>query len=127
MRRLLDLNQPSQLFVRVIGIFMVLIPAALYGIVLLWNEPGKIKNFLLSIINVSFLIGTFVLIVFVVLIVAEHVQDRYFDAQYQKQRSQKILLANGYYECQYCGNQRVRENDRTCEVCGNEFGLVKSK
>lgn len=85
------------------------------------------RTLLLSMIKISFLVGAFVFTVFLVLIVVEQVQDHYFNAQYQKQRSQKIRLANGYYECQYCGNQRVRENDKTCEVCGKEFALMRSK
>jgi uncharacterized paraquat-inducible protein A len=127
MRRLLNLNQPSLVFVEVIGFLMVLIPAVLYGVVLLWKETGSIRTLLLSLIKVSFLLGAFVLIVFLVLIIVEQVQDHYLDAKYQKQRSQKVSLANGYYECQYCGNQRVKENDNTCDVCGKEFGSAKSK
>lgn len=127
MRRLLNLNYPSRVFVEVIGLFLVLIPVVLYGVVLLWNETGTIRTLLVSLIKVSFLLGAFVLIVFLVLILAEQVQDRYFDAKYQKQRGQKVLLTNGYYECQYCGNQRVKENDQICDVCGKEFGSAKSK
>jgi uncharacterized paraquat-inducible protein A len=127
MRRLLNLNQPILVFVEVIGIFMVLIPAVLYGVMLLWNETGSARTLVLSIIKISFLLGAFLLIVFLALILAEQVQDHYYDVKYQEQRSQKVLLSNGYYECQYCGNQRVKENDKTCDVCGKEFGLVKIK
>jgi hypothetical protein len=127
MRRLLNLNQPSVVFVKLIGFFLALIPAVLYGILLLWSETGIIRTLLLSIIKVSFVVGAFVFIVFLALIVLEQIQDHFFDIQYQKQRCQKVLLANGYYECQYCGNQRVREHDKTCDVCGKEFALVRSK
>jgi hypothetical protein len=127
MRRLLNLNQTSMLFVKVIGVFMLLIPSILYGMVLILDKTGNVRNLLLSIIKVSFVIGASVLVVFLVLIVVEQIQDHYLDLQYQKQRTQKVVLANGYYECQYCGNQRVRENDKICNVCGKEFELVKSK
>jgi hypothetical protein len=127
MRRLLNLNQTSMVFVKVIGVFMLLIPSILYGMVLLLDKTGNVRNFLLSIIKISFVIGASVLVVFLVLIVVEQIQDHYFDVQYQKQRSQKVLLANGYYECQYCGNQKVKENDETCDVCGKKFELVMSK
>ncbi len=127
MRRLLNLNQSSMVFVKIIGFLMVLIPAILYGIVLIWNETKIIRALFLSTIKVSFVVGAFVFIVFLVLIVVEQIQDHYFDDQYQKQRSQKVALATGYYECQYCGNQRVGENDKTCNVCGKEFGLARSK
>lgn len=122
MRRLLNLNQSSMLFMKVIGFLMVLFPAILYGIILIWDETIIIKTLFLSMIKVSFGLGAFVSIVFLVLVVVEQIQDHYFDAWYQKQRNQKVSLANGYYECQYCGNQKVRENDKICNVCGKEFG-----
>ncbi len=127
MRRLLNLNQPSTIFLKVIGFFVVLLPAVLYGIVLAWGKTGMITTLLLSMIKVSFVVGAFVIIVFLVLITVKQVQDHSYDVRYQKQRSQKVLLANGYYECQYCGNQKVRENDKSCNVCGKEFTLERSK
>jgi hypothetical protein len=127
MRRFLNLNQPGTILVKVIGFFVVLLPAVLYGIALIWSETGILRTLLLSLISVSFVVGTIVFVVFLVLIVVEQIQDHYFDAQYQKQRSQKVFLANGYYECQYCGNQKVRENDQTCSVCGKELILVRGE
>ena len=121
MRRILNLNQPSTMFLKVIGFFVVLIPAVLYGILQVWSGTESIANLILSMIKVSFAVGAFVFIVFLVLIVAEQIQDHYCNIEYQKQRNQKILLANGYYECQYCGNQKVREHDKSCNVCGKEL------
>ncbi len=125
MRRLLNLNEPSTKFLKVIGFFVVLLPTVLYSIVLVWNGTKFIIDLLLSAIKVSFVVGAAVLIVFLALIVVEQIQDHYYDVRYQKQRSQKMLLANGFYECQYCGNQKVRENDKSCNVCGKEFILEK--
>jgi ABC-type dipeptide/oligopeptide/nickel transport system permease component len=127
MRRLLNLNQPSTIFLKVISFFVVLLSAVLYGIVLAWSETGIIRTLLLSTIKVSFAVGAFVFIVLLVLIVVEQIQDHCYDVRYQKQRSQKVLLASGYYECQYCGNQKVLENDQSCNVCGKEFTLERSR
>ena len=121
MRRCLDLNQPGVVFVKVIGLLMVIIPAVLYGIRLLWGEAENVRILLLSMMKVSFAAGGLVFAVFLALIVAEQIQDHDFHVQYQKQRDQKVLVANGYYECQYCGNQKVRANDAACNVCGKEF------
>jgi ribosomal protein L32 len=99
----------------------VLLPAVLYGIVLAWGRTGIMTTLLLSMIKVSLGVGASIFIVFLVLIVVEQIQAHYYDVRYQKQRSQKMLLANGYYECQSCGNQKVRENDKSCNVCGREF------
>lgn len=125
MRRFLNLNQASTIFLKVIGFLVVLLPAALYGIVLVWSGTGIITDLLLSMIKVSFVVGAFVFTVFLMLIVVEQIQDHYYDVRYQKQRSQKLLLANGYCECQYCGNQKVRENDEICNVCGQGFALER--
>ena len=125
MRRLLNLNQLSTMFLKVIGFFVVLLPAVLYSIVLVWSEAGTITTLLLSMIKVSFGVGAFVFIIFVILIVIEQIQDHDYDVRYQKQRSQKVLLATGYYECQYCGNQKVQENDKSCNVCGKEFAVER--
>jgi hypothetical protein len=127
MRRFLTLNQPSTMFMKVIGFFVVVLPVVLYSIARIWSEAGSIRTLMLSLIKVSFVVGTFVFLVFLVLIIVEQIQDHHFDAQYQKQRSQKVLLADGYYECQYCGNQKVRENDKTCNVCGKELTLVRGE
>lgn len=127
MRRLVNLNQPSTMFLKVISFFVVLIPAVLYGIVQVWSGTERITTLLLSMIKVSFVVGAFVSIVFLVLIVVEQIHDNYYNIQYQKQRNRKILLSNGYYECQYCGNQKVREHDKSCNVCGKEFSLERSK
>lgn len=126
MRRLLNLNQPSTTFLKIIGFFVVLLPAVLYGIKLAWNEAGVITTLLRSLIKTSLVVGASVFIVFLMLIVVEQIQDYYYDIQYQKQRSQKVVLVNGFYECQYCGNQKVRKNDKVCNVCGKDFAPEKT-
>ena len=127
MRRFLNLNQVSTIFLKVTGFFGLLLPAVLYVIVLAWTGTGMIKNLLVSMIRVSFIVGASVFLVFLVLIVVEQIQDHAYDARYRKQQGQKVLLADGYYECQYCGNQKVRENDKSCHVCGKEFALERSR
>lgn len=126
MRRLLNLNQPSTTFLKIIGFFVVLLPAVLYGIKLAWNEAGVITTLLRSLIKISLVVGASVFIVFLMLIVVEQIQDYYYDIQYQKQRSPKVVLVNGFYECQYCGNQKVRKNDKVCNVCGKDFAPEKT-
>ena len=127
MRRFLNLNQLSTIFLKLIGFFVVLVPVVLYVILLAWSEPGTITTLLLSLMKASFAVGALIFVVFLVLIVVEQIQDHDYDVRYQKQRSQKVLLANGYYECQYCGNRKVREAEKSCSVCGKEFEFVKSK
>lgn len=118
MRRILNLNHSSTTFVKLIVLFVGIIPAVLYCILLLFAEAEIVSMLLHRIIRVSFSIGIFIGAVFLVLILAEQIQDHWFDVQYQKNRDHKTLLANGNYECQYCGNQKLKENDKTCWVCG---------
>lgn len=120
MRRVLNLNQPSTVFLKLMGVFIFMIPAVLYCTLLLLND-AKISDVLRPTIEISFAIGASVFVVLLVLIIAEQIQDHYIDVQYQKNRGQKLPLAGGKYECQYCGNQKVKENDKTCLVCGREL------
>ncbi len=120
MRRILNLNQPGAVFVKMIGLFVVVIPAVLYGILLLWNRTEIVRP-LRSLIRISFTVGALIFVILLILIIAEQIQDRYIDVQYQKNRDRKLPLADGNYECQYCGNQKVKKNDKTCLVCGKEL------
>src|SRR5512138_2518380 len=85
MRRILNLNQPGIIFVKMIGLFAVVIPAVLYSMVILWNE-AKIISILLSGIKVSLVIGGLAFVILMVLIIVEQIQDHYIDVQYQKNR-----------------------------------------
>jgi uncharacterized paraquat-inducible protein A len=120
MRRILNLNQVSIVFVQVFLLFTAVIPAVLYGISFLLNE-SEIASALRLLIRISLGVGASVFVVFLVLIIFEQIQDHWIDVQHQKNQNHKLLLANGNYECQYCGNQKLKEKDRTCWVCGREL------
>ncbi len=119
-RRALNLNQPSAVFLKLIGLFLALIPSILYCASLFLGDV-EIIGALHNMIRVSFVIGASVAAVLLVLVILEQIQDRNIDLLYQKNRDQKLPLADGNYECQYCGNQKVKENDRVCSVCGREL------
>lgn len=121
MRRILNLNQPAVIFVKLILLFIIAIPAVLYGAVLLAARTQPIQAFLLSAIRISFAVGILISVVLVILIAAEQIQDHYIDQSYQKKRGQKIQLPGGNYECQFCGNREVKEYDQICRVCGREL------
>ncbi len=105
---------------KIMGLFLVVIPAVLYSITLLLDKAG-ITSILLGTIKVSLAIGGFISVMLLISIIVEQVQDHYIDVQYQKNQGRKLRLANGNYECQYCGNQQVKENNKTCRVCGREL------
>jgi hypothetical protein len=120
MRRVLNLNGPSRIFLRLIGLFAILIPAVFYSVLHVVKQP-EINFILRSIMQTSFTIGAVLFAILLGLIVVEQIQDHYIDMQYQKNRDRKRPLADGNYECQYCGNRGVKENDKTCRVCGKEL------
>ncbi|HSK89192.1 MAG TPA: hypothetical protein VK880_12580 [Anaerolineales bacterium] len=120
MRRILNLNQPSTVFLKVISLFVVVIPAVLYSALFLLNQAAVIST-LRKMIKLSFAIGASVFVILLVLIIVEQIQDYHIDVQYRKDRNRKLPLADGNYECQYCGNQKVKEHDKTCPVCGKEL------
>lgn len=120
MRRILNLNWPGIILIKLIALFVVAIPAILYLISLLWIEK-QIAGILLRATRVSFGIGISIFIALLALIIAEQIQDHFIDVQYQKNRHRKLSLGDGNYECQYCGNRKVKENNKICGICGKEL------
>jgi uncharacterized paraquat-inducible protein A len=120
MRRILNLNEPGIILVKIIALFAVAIPGILYLVSLLLTEE-QINNVLFRAMRVSFAFGIFLFIALLALIIAEQIQDHQIDVHYQKNRDQKVLLGDGNYECQYCGNRKVKEHDKICGVCGREL------
>jgi hypothetical protein len=49
------------------------------------------------------------------------IPDRLMDTSYHNNRHRKIRLSGCYYECQYCGSQKVQAFDRYCPVCGKRL------
>ncbi len=105
---------------KLIALFAVAVPAILYLISFLLKEE-RITDVLLRAMGVSFAIGIFIFIALLALIIAEQIQDHFIDVQYQKNRARKLSLGDGNYECQYCGNRKIKENDKICGVCGKEL------
>jgi hypothetical protein len=120
MRRILNLDQPGIVFAKIIGLFVAVIPAVLYGILLLFHG-AEIVGTILGAIRISFAIGAVVFVILLALIIVEQIQDHYIDIAYQKNRARRLPLGNGRYECQYCGNRKVTKNEKTCWVCRKEL------
>ncbi len=121
MRRLLDLNQPSVAFLKIIVLFVAVIPAILFLVAWLLDSIGVRVPAVQPAALASLVLGLIVLAILLGLIVLEQVQDHYFNAHYQRQRAHKLPLAEGNYECQYCGNRQVQAEDSTCAVCGTKL------
>lgn len=98
------------------GIFLVVLPLVLYVIHL--AEKYTVLNLL---IKISFVIGAIIIIFFSIILAIELRQDKKINKQYNKVRYKKIQLSDGMYECQYCGNHKVTDDDLYCKVCGIKF------
>lgn len=118
MKRPLDLNGSSHIFLKIIGTFVLLVPAALYLCGWLLGLAQVDAGIIPQLIGASLIVGGGVSGVWAVLIMYEQAQDHLFDAHYRHNRQHKLRVSEHIYECQYCGNRRVREDDRTCPVCG---------
>ena len=101
----------------VIGVFIIILPLALYIGSLFLGLLGIRSASLLIAAGLFVIAGLVLLVAFILLLAIEFIQDRYLDASYSKSKRQKLELASGYYECPYCGSRKVSEADRQCPVC----------
>jgi uncharacterized paraquat-inducible protein A len=114
----LNLNPYGTKMVAVIAIFLGVIPALLYigSLLNILSDPAAQQ-----MIKVSLVMGVFAAIVSIALILVEHIQDHALDEKYRRTRNKKLKMTADVYECQYCGNRKVRESDKCCQVCGKEL------
>ncbi len=121
MKRFLNLNAYGMIFLVAIGLFLFVFPAALYAGSQLLSPVNPAAPVLLNAARLSAMIGACLLAAFALLLIIEQVQDKVIFRQYLKSRNKKLLLANGRYECQFCGCRSVREIDVVCPVCGKSL------
>jgi hypothetical protein len=121
MKRILNLNSYAWKIMLWIAVFAFLIPAIL--VLCTWLIP--ISDTALAMVNsvmqISILAGIILFTFFLILVLAEQVQDGVYDRVYRKNRQYKLMLGDGSYECQFCGNRKVAATDRQCSVCGKEL------
>ena len=70
------------------------------------------------IMRISFGIGLLILVFFAVLLTIELNQDKAINKKHIALKKTKLIIGNGVYECQSCGNRQVRAEDKECLVCG---------
>jgi uncharacterized paraquat-inducible protein A len=118
MKRILNLNGPGAKLAAVSGMFLILVPLALLSASVFLDMIRVPHSAFDSLIQVSVSMGILCAVILVFLAALEQIQDYYFDVDYQHKRNQKARLANGYYECQSCGNRRLLAANKVCPVCG---------
>jgi hypothetical protein len=100
------------------GLFLAVIPILFYVLHYFIQ-----LSFFLVFIYVSLVIGFLISIFFIGLLIIEFYQDKNINKQYSIIKKTKLLLNNGFYECQSCGNKKVGKNDKNCDVCGIKFTI----
>ncbi len=121
MKRILNTNTYGAAALLVIGFFLIILPVVCYAGSTFLEPSNILARTLLNLAKISAGVGAFLLAAFLILLVVELVQDRTIFRQYLKNRGQKQPLANGLFECQFCGCRMVREFDATCPVCGKRL------
>jgi uncharacterized paraquat-inducible protein A len=72
-------------------------------------------------IELSAVIGVLILIFLAALLIIELKQDKRINGFYAANKNTKVKLSNGYYECQNCGSQKLKEDNIVCPVCGTKL------
>lgn len=118
--KLNSINYGEQ-FLGLVGLFGIAIPAGLYVVEQGLALFGLRLSWLRSVLCGSAAIGIGLLVVFALLLTIEFTQDAYLNRQYRRTQNRKLKIADGIYECQYCGYRTVKANNRQCPVCGKEL------
>ncbi len=105
----------------VIGLLTLVVPSVLMLAYRVLGTAGYRLELLRVASAVSLAAGLGLLVVFVLLLAVEFVQDRWLDRRYRQARNQKVRISETYYECQYCGCQKVLEADHRCPNCGKDL------
>jgi len=105
----------------IIGILTIGAPLALYLCYSLLALFSFKVGVLLFAIPISVAAGIGVFILFILLLAIEFTQDRFLDHYYRQIQNRKIRISGESYECQYCGNQKVRVSDKRCAICGKDL------
>ena len=121
MKRSINLNDYGVKIAAWAVFFLIPFPLTFFLLSKFMDPAGQLPAVLQGALKISFGIGLAILAGFVILIVIEQIQDHLFDRYYRKNRWRKLQAPGGFYECQYCGCQKVRPDDRQCPVCGREI------
>lgn len=86
----------------------------------IWILPGE-SEILNMIGMVSFGAGAMILVGFGIWLGIELHQDKRLNGYYDRNRNRIMKVGKDVYECQACGNRKVRPGDASCSVCGVHF------
>lgn len=100
----------------VVIIPLMLIPIGLFCV----YKMSGLSVFLL-ICQISLAVGCLLAVLLFAFLVVELNQDKRINKFYAKNKRRKLPIGNNQYECQYCGNKRLKASDVSCNICGIKF------
>ncbi len=85
----------------------------------IWFMTKQVQFQLLA--KLSLVLGFIALLFLFVLLKIELYQDKKLDEYHKANSKSREPLKNGLFECQTCGNNQVKPQQRSCIVCGTTF------
>lgn len=98
------------------AILLVFMPLGCY----LFSTITKQTLFFL-LAKISFILGFAVLLFLFILLKIEFLQDKKIAEYFEANKHTRVALKNGLYECQACGNKQVKQEQKSCDICGVNF------
>lgn len=79
------------------------------------------EEFFTCLIYGSMVTGILLIIFFALVLLINYNRVQYLRRFFMRRRRYKIETTDGYCECLYCGNKKVKKDDSSCFVCGVRF------
>lgn len=98
------------------AICLIIVPTVCY---LLWAITKQAQFLLL--IKASLVLGFMILLFLFVLLKIEFYQDKKTNKYFKANTKIRLPLKNGLFECQTCGNNQIKPEQKSCTVCGINF------
>lgn len=97
---------------------LIIVPSCLFCLHYFIDLPVFV-----SIGQISVAIGSTLAILFLSFLAVELKQDKRRNKFYADNKKIKLPIGNNRYECQFCGNMRLKARDTSCNICGTKFKM----
>jgi hypothetical protein len=115
MKKINSINYGHKIITGVV-ICLIIVSTICY---LLWAITKQVQFQLFS--KVSLGLGFTVLLFLFVMLKIELAQDKKIEEYFKANKKIRLPLKSGLFECQACGNNQVKPEQRSCIVCGTNF------
>ncbi|HOA80792.1 MAG TPA: hypothetical protein PKK61_06995 [Defluviitaleaceae bacterium] len=69
----------------------------------------------------TMILGVLITLFFALLMKLSYNHEKYLKKYFMRRRRCRIETVDGFYQCLYCGNEEVKQDDKMCSVCGIRF------